>query len=207
MVSYRLITGNLLYGFYSLTRFRNPFVQLPSWFLFHTFKSLSSFCYPQNSRSFFRCYFGVSLRFSLHKNRYTDYCIEISFNHQCFISFRCVLYFRLPNQRFVRSFRFLSTHNGGHFKPLLICLFVFALANTIRKFRFVHLLGKALVLLVSLALICCHTYSYDLSTKLSAWGLTWLPSKRTHLLVGFVLICFQHLSASNTATGRLPLAG
>ncbi len=78
----------------------------------------------------------------------------------------------------------------------------------LRRFTSVNFqLGKALVLLVSLALICCHTYSYDLSTTWSAWGLTWLPSKRTHLLVGFVLICFQHLSASNTATGRLPLAG
>ena len=115
--------------------------------------------------------------------------------------------FRLCNHRLLRSFRYRLTHNGGYSKHSLPQPARLAPRKPTCCVRFVHLLGKALVLLVSLALICCHTYSYDLSTKSSLWGLTWLPSKRTHLLVGFVLICFQHLSASNTATGRLPLAG
>ena len=67
-------------------------------------------------------------------------------------------------------------------------------------------LGKALVRLVSVDWICCHTYISDLSTTWSSWGLTDLCHERSHLTVGFVLICFQHLSAWNTATGRLLLA-
>ena len=67
-------------------------------------------------------------------------------------------------------------------------------------------LGKALVLLVSVDFICCHTSISDLSTKSSSWELTDLRHKKTHLVVGFVLICFQHLSSPNTATRRLPLA-
>ena len=69
------------------------------------------------------------------------------------------------------------------------------------------MIGKALVRLVQFGWMCCHTYTSCLSTTWSAWGLTWLLNERTHLTVGFVLICFQHLSASNTATRRLPLAG
>ena len=68
-------------------------------------------------------------------------------------------------------------------------------------------LGKALVRLVSVGWKCCHSYTSDLSTRYSVWGLTSLCYERSHLVVGFVLICFQHLSAWNTATGRLPLAG
>jgi len=45
-----------------------------------------------------------------------------------------------------------------------------------------------------------------LSTRLSSWVLTTLGYGISHLGVGFVLICFQHLSAPNTATLRLPLA-
>ena len=69
-----------------------------------------------------------------------------------------------------------------------------------------YILGKALVRLVSVDWICCHTYISDLSTTWSSWGLTDLCHERSHLTVGFVLICFQHLSAWNTATGRLLLA-
>lgn len=68
------------------------------------------------------------------------------------------------------------------------------------------ILGKALVRLVSVDSKCCHSYISDLSTWYSARGLTSLCYERSHLTVGFVLICFQHLSAWNTATGRLPLA-
>ena len=68
-------------------------------------------------------------------------------------------------------------------------------------------LRKALVRLVSVGWKCCHSYTSDLSTLSSATGLTSLCYERSHLTVGFVLICFQHLSAWNTATGRLPLAG
>ena len=117
------------------------------------------------------------------------------------------LLFRLYNQRLFRSFHFVSTTTAAFLNFRSHNLFALLSASRFRCARFIHFLGKALVLLVSLALICCHTYSYDLSTTWSAWGLTWLPSERTHLSVGFVLICFQHLSASNTATGRLPLAG
>ena len=67
-------------------------------------------------------------------------------------------------------------------------------------------LGKALVLLVSVDWKCCHSYISDLSTLWSATGLTSLCYERSHLVVGFVLICFQHLSTWNTATGRLLLA-
>ena len=66
--------------------------------------------------------------------------------------------------------------------------------------------GKALVRLVMLGYICCQTSTCILSTSCSATGLTSLCYERSHLMVGFVLICFQHLSAWNTATGRLPLA-
>ena len=66
--------------------------------------------------------------------------------------------------------------------------------------------GKALVRLVMLDYVCCQTSIYILSTSCSATGLTSLCYERSHLMVGFVLICFQHLSAWNTATGRLPLA-
>ncbi len=54
--------------------------------------------------------------------------------------------------------------------------------------------------------MCCHTSTSGLSTGCSARGLTSLCYERTHLVVGFVLICFQHLSAPNTATQRLHLA-
>ena len=67
--------------------------------------------------------------------------------------------------------------------------------------------GKALVRLVMLDYVCCQTSIYILSTSCSATGLTSLCYERSHLMVGFVLICFQHLSTWNTATGRLPLAG
>ena len=67
--------------------------------------------------------------------------------------------------------------------------------------------GKALVRLVMLDYVCCQTSICILSTLCSATGLTSLCYERSHLMVGFVLICFQHLSAWNTATGRLPLAG
>ncbi len=40
----------------------------------------------------------------------------------------------------------------------------------------------------------------------SSGALTDLCHGISHLEVGFVLICFQHLSAPNTATQRLPLA-
>jgi len=53
---------------------------------------------------------------------------------------------------------------------------------------------------------CCHSYTCILSTSFSTTGLTGLCHERSHLTVGFVLICFQHLSAWNTATGRLLLA-
>ena len=73
---------------------------------------------------------------------------------------------------------------------------------TLRKFQ----LEKALVQLVMLGWKCCHSYTCILSTSSSTTGLTSLCYERSHLVVGFVLICFQHLSAWNTATGRLPLA-
>ena len=66
--------------------------------------------------------------------------------------------------------------------------------------------GKALVRLVMLDYVCCQTSIYILSTSYSATGLTSLCYERSHLMVGFALICFQRLSAWNTATGRLPLA-
>ena len=67
--------------------------------------------------------------------------------------------------------------------------------------------GKALVRLVTLGCICCQTSTCVLSTLWSATGLTSLCYERSHLVVGFALICFQRLSTWNTATGRLPLAG
>jgi len=45
-----------------------------------------------------------------------------------------------------------------------------------------------------------------LSTRWSSGVLTTLGYGISHLGVGFVLICFQHLSTPNTATERLPLA-
>ena len=66
--------------------------------------------------------------------------------------------------------------------------------------------GKALVRLVMLDYVCCQTSICILSTSCSATGLTSLCYERSHLMVGFVLICFQHLSTWNTATGRLPRA-
>ena len=95
------------------------------------------------------------------------------------------------------------------------------ITNPIARYSFLHLTssahfvrftlpkisGKALVRLVSVGWKCCHSYTSDLSTSWSATGLTSLCYERSHLVVGFVLICFQHLSAWNTATGRLPLAG
>ena len=67
--------------------------------------------------------------------------------------------------------------------------------------------GKALVRLVMLGCVCCQISTCILSTLCSATGLTSLGCERSHLTVGFALICFQRLSAWNTATGRLPLAG
>ena len=81
-----------------------------------------------------------------------------------------------------------------------------SLARFARRHSTQNPLGKALVRLVSVGLKCCHSYTSDLSTTYSAWGLTGLCHERSYLTVGFVLICFQHLSAWNTATGRLPLA-
>ena len=54
--------------------------------------------------------------------------------------------------------------------------------------------------------MCCHTSNSDLSTGCSARVLTSLCYERTHLVVGFVLICFQHLSSPNAATQHLLLA-
>lgn len=54
--------------------------------------------------------------------------------------------------------------------------------------------------------MCCHTSNSDLSTEFSTRGLTSFCYERTHLVVGFVLICFQHLSSSNAATQHLLLA-
>ena len=131
---------------------------------------------------------------------YADYCIEYSLIISVsFYSYRIIRVYTILH------FAFKLLRSSAAPSDCFILRVSFGFTASLHSTE--NPLGKALVLLVSLALICCHTYSYDLSTKYSVWGLTWLPSKRTHLLVGFVLICFQHLSASNTATGRLPLAG
>ena len=85
-------------------------------------------------------------------------------------------------------------------------LLAFAFANATRDFTPPYGLEKALVRLVMLGWKCCHSYTCILSTSSSTTGLTDLCHERSHLTVGFVLICFQHLSAWNTATGRLLLA-
>ena len=61
-------------------------------------------------------------------------------------------------------------------------------------------IGQALDLLVSVSLICYHTYTPDLSTSCSSRGLTSLRYGKSHLEVGFTLRCFQRLSLPDLAT-------
>ena len=134
-------------------------------------------------------------------------------NHQFFNFFVCLK--RLCNHRLLRCFAHASQQRRhrsvSSYKPLL---FVNRVAHTtllyfgkcFPDFTPANALEKALVRLVSVGWKCCHSYTSDLSTLSSTTGLTSLCYERSHLTVGFVLICFQHLSTWNTATGRLLLA-
>ena len=66
--------------------------------------------------------------------------------------------------------------------------------------NFPILLGQALGLLVSVSLIHYCTYTSDLSTTESTWGLTTLRYGISYLGVGFTLRCLQRLSLPHLAT-------
>ena len=79
--------------------------------------------------------------------------------------------------------------------------------KTAQQSKQTSLCGQALDRLVPLGYTHYCAYTYGLSTRLSSGGLTSLRYGGTHLQVGFKLRCFQLLSAPDTATGHLPLAG
>ena len=60
--------------------------------------------------------------------------------------------------------------------------------------------GQALGQLVPLSSSIHMPYTCGLSTSLSTRALTWLPSGRPNLGVGFALRCFQRLSEPDMAT-------
>ena len=70
----------------------------------------------------------------------------------------------------------------------------------ILSYSCISIIGQALDLLVSVSLICYHTYTPDLSTSCSSRGLTSLRYGKSHLEVGFTLRCFQRLSLPDLAT-------
>ena len=123
----------------------------------------------------------------------------------------CVIFvlIRLCNQRLLRFLRFRFSRNGD-----MVRFALYACSSQPHScithpcnYLFSNCSGKALVRLVMLGCICCQTSTCILSTLCSSTGLTNLCYERSHLMVGFALICFQRLSTWNTATGRLPLAG
>ena len=146
--------------------------------MLYAFISFTLFCFLQNCRSLI----SASLRrsFAFAQSAYAKFILEIPSS--------------LPAVRFA----FAAAHLGIH---------LFGLGHFVPRRPTEFPLGKALVLLVMLDCICCQTSICILSTSFSTTGLTDLCHERSHLMVGFALICFQRLSARNTATGHLPLAG
>src|SRR5437763_882221 len=59
--------------------------------------------------------------------------------------------------------------------------------------------GQVLGLLVRVSFTRCRASTSRLSTWWSSRALTWSPSGRPHLRVGFALRCFQRLSLPNVA--------